>query len=330
MPPLTKPSGARTVPTFTGDIGPDELGATLIHEHVFVGHQELDLNFPHPEWDEETAIEAAVEGFRRLYALGVRSVVDLTVPGLGRDAARVQRVASRSPVNLIASTGYYTAGGLPHYFRTHRPGGPVDIPEPLEELFLRDIREGIAGTGIRAGMLKVYSDAKGITPDDARVFGAAASAHLQTGVPITTHSDSASRGGKDQQELLQRLGVPLERVIIGHAGDSPELDYLMELADAGSTLGFDRFGMEHTATDEQRISTLLALLQRGYADRIVLSHDAAFFSRITPPSWRSRMVPHWHIENLHTRILPRLRTCGVSEAVLETILVHNTKRLLAG
>ena len=320
---------SRTIPTFTGDIGPEELGTTLIHEHVFVGHQELDLNFPHPEWDEEQAVDQAVAGFQRLYALGVRTVVDLTVPGLGRDAARVQRVAARSPVHLVASTGYYTAGGLPHYFRTHRPGGPVDVPEPLEELFLRDIREGIAGTGVRAGMLKVYSDADGMTPDATRVFAAAAAAHLQTGVPITTHSDSASRGGLAQQELLRRLGVPLDRVVIGHAGDSVDLGYLMALADAGSTLGFDRFGMEHTASDEQRILTLCALLDRGYADRIVVSHDAAFFSRITPPSWRARVAPHWHMENLHTRILPQLEASGVPGAVLETLLIDNPRRLLS-
>lgn len=314
------------VPSYTGDIPAAELGTVLIHEHVFVGHQEL----PHPEWDEEQAIDAAVAGFERLYALGVRTVVDLTVPGLGRDAVRVHRVASRSPVRLVASTGYYTARGLPECFRTERRDGHLSSREPLEELFLRDIREGIAGTGVRAGMLKAYSDSSGMTPEAERVFTAVAAAHLLTGVPITTHSDSASRGGLQQQEILRRLGVPLERVVIGHAGDSKDLDYLMALADAGSTLGFDRFGMEHTAPDEQRLSILCALLSRGYADRIVLSHDAAFFSRITPPSWRAREAPHWNMENLHTRILPRLLAAGVSEAVLETLLVRNPGRLLLG
>lgn len=320
----------RTVPSVTGPVTPDRLGATLIHEHLFVGHPELDVNLPHPEWDEERFVDRAAALLARLHALGVRTIVDLTVPGLGRDVARVQRVARASPVRIVAATGYYTADGLPHFFRTHRPGGLVDVPDPLDELFLRDIREGIAGTDVRAGMIKVFSDEAGITPDDERVFAAAARAHLATDVPITTHSHAPSRGGLAQQALLRRLGVPLERVVIGHAGDSDDLDYLMELADAGSYLGFDRFGMEHTAPDEQRIRMLLALLGRGYADRIVLSHDAAVFSRITPPSWRARAAPHWHMENLHTRLLPRLRDEGVTETTIETMLVRNPRRILAG
>jgi len=322
--------GGRAVPSFTGDTAPEDLGTTLIHEHIFVGDPELDVNFPHPEWDEEASVEAAAAGLEQLHSLGVRTVVDLTVPGLGRNAARVAAVAARSRVRLVASTGYYTAAGLPLFFQTNRPGGLVDVEDPLEEMFLRDLREGIAGTGVRAGMLKVYSDARGITEHEHRVFAAAASAQLQTGVPITTHSDPSTRGGLEQQQLLRLLGVQLDRVVIGHAGDSGDLDYLMALADAGSTVGFDRFGMEHTASDEQRVGTLLALLDRGYADRIVLSHDAAFFSRVTPPSWRARKAPHWHMGNLHTRILPQLRARGVTEAVLAQMLVENPRRLLSG
>jgi len=320
----------RTLPTFTGGVSADELGETLIHEHVFVGSPELDRNLPHPEWDEQVAIEQAVAGFERLYDLGVRTVVDLTVPGLGRDVERVRLVAERVPINLIASTGYYTSDVLPQYFRTHGPGRLVGGPDPLIELFVGDIEQGIAGTGIRAGMLKVASDIEGITPDVERVFTAASVAHQQTGVPITTHSHAATAGGREQQRLLTRLGVPLDRVVIGHSGDSSDLDYLRELADNGSYLGFDRLGMEHMARDEDRIRTLLGLLELGYAERIVLSHDAAFFSRVTPPSWRAKSVPHWRMENIPLRILPRLRREGVSEDTIRMLMVDNPRRILSG
>jgi phosphotriesterase-related protein len=320
----------RTVPTFTGEVTAEELGTTLIHEHVFVGHPELDLNLPHPEWDEQEAIERAVAGFERLHGLGVRTVVDLTVPGLGRDVERVRRVADRVPVNLVAATGYYTSDVLPLYFRTHGPGRLVGGPDPLVELFIGDIEHGIAGTGIRAGMIKVASDIDGIPPDVERVFTAAAIAHQQTGIPITTHSHPASYGGREQQRLLRRLGVPLDRVVIGHSGDSGNLSYLRELADDGSFLGFDRFGMEHVRTDEERLRTLLALLELGYADRIVLSHDAAVFSRVTPPAWRARTVPNWHMENLPRRILPRLSEAGVDDALIHQLMVDNPRRVLCG
>ena len=130
------------VQTFRGPVAADDLGTTLIHEHVFVGHPELDLNLPHPEWSEDDAIEAAVAGLERLWDLGVRTVVDLTVLGLGRDVARVGRVAARTRVHLVASTGYYTADVLPAYFQTHGPGRLVGGPDPLVELFLARHRGG--------------------------------------------------------------------------------------------------------------------------------------------------------------------------------------------
>lgn len=321
---------APRVPTFTGEVDAGALGVALIHEHVFVRSPELDANMPHPEWDEDALVDRAVGLFHRLHDHGVRTVVDLTVPGLGRDVAPVARVAERVPVNIVAATGWYTADVLPHAIRMQGPGRLVDGPDPLIELFVGDIERGIAGTGIRAGMLKVVSDAEGITPDVERVFTAAAAAHLHTGVPITTHSHPASRGGLAQQELLRRLGVPLDRVVIGHSGDSTDIDYLRRLADEGSFLGFDRFGMSHVGSDDDRVHTLLALLELGYEDRIVLSHDAAVFSRVTPPSWRSRRAPQWHMEHLFTGILPQLRAAGVPDALIGRLTVDNPRRVLAG
>ena len=318
------------VPTFTGEIGADDLGLTLIHEHVFVGHQELDLNLPHPEWDEAAAIDTAVGGFAALHEVGVRTVVDLTVPGLGRDVARVREVARRSDVRLLAATGWYTADVLPAFFHTHGPAGSVGGEDPLETLFRGDIVAGIAGTGIRAAALKVVTDTPGFTPDVARVWRAAALVQRETGVPVFTHSHAPTRGGLEQQRVLGELGVPLDRVVIGHAGDSPDLDYLRELAAGGSYLGFDRFGMEHVAPDAQRIDTLLALLEEGLAHRIVLSHDAAFFSRVTPPSWRARVTPRWHMHTLFDDVLPRLRAAGVDDDQITTMLVDNPRAILAG
>ncbi len=160
-------------------------------------------------------------------------------------------------------------------------------------------------------MLKVMTDVDGITPDVARVMTAAAIAHSETGVPITTHSHPASRNGLVQQTFLGERGVPPDRIVIGHSGDSEDLDYLMELMDNGSTIGMDRFGMEHVLPDERRVRTLVALLEQGYADRIVISHDAAFYSHVTPPSWRARAAPRWRMDTISRSILPTLRDAGV-------------------
>ncbi|HET6626927.1 MAG TPA: hypothetical protein VFG63_11110 [Nocardioidaceae bacterium] len=318
----------REVQTFRGPLAADQLGMTLIHEHVFVGHPELDLNLPHPEWDEAAAFERAVAGFHRLWDLGVRTVVDLTVLGLGRDVRRVAEVARRIPVNLLASTGYYTADVLPAFFHTHGPGLLVDGPDPLEELFVRDIEQGIAGTEVRAAMLKVVTDRPGMTTDVQRVMAAAAVAHQQTGVPITTHTHAPSGNGRDQLEFFRRHGVAADRLIIGHSGDTEDLDYLRELLDEGANLGMDRFGMEHVLPDDRRVAIVLRLVELGYTKQLVLSHDAAYFSRVTPPAWRAEHVPHWNMENISRRIVPQLLAGGASEDDIEQMLVRNPRRLL--
>ena len=196
------------------------------------------------------------------------------------------------------------------------------------ELFLRDIEVGIAGTGVRAGMLKVVTDRQGLTPDVQRVMEAAATAHRRTGVPITTHTHARSRNGRDQLAFLTERGVAANRIVIGHCGDSEDLDYLRELMDGGAYIGMDRFGMEHVLPDGQRIATVLALLAEGYADRMVLSHDAAFFSRVTPPSWRAAHAPHWNMENLRRRILPALLDGGATQEQVHQLMVVNPARLL--
>jgi phosphotriesterase-related protein len=148
----------------------------------------------------------------------------------------------------------------------------------------------IAGTGIRAGLLKVVTDAPGRTEDIARVMSAAAVVHAETGVPITTHSNPHLRNGLDQARFLLERGARPDHLVIGHSGDSDDLDYLLALLDLGVTLGFARFGMAHTGSDEQRAAMVLELLERGHARQLLLSHDSAYFSRVTPPSWRRSSI----------------------------------------
>jgi phosphotriesterase-related protein len=308
----------------------DRLGATLIHEHIFVRNPELEQNLPDGEWEPSWAVETAVQSLNDLHERGIHTVVDLTVPGLGRDVRLVARVAERVSVNIIAATGWYTPNVLPAYFQFHGPGRMIDGVDPLVALFLADIRQGIAGGSVRAGMLKVMTDEEGLTPDVTRVLSAAAIVHQETRVTITTHSHPALRNGLAQQAFLRERGVAAERIIIGHSGDSEDIPYLRELMDNGSTIGMDRFGMEHVLSDDRRVQTVVALLELGYADRMVLSHDAAYYSHVTPPSWRSISAPRWRMDTISRRIIPMLRDSGVSSAELEQMLVINPRRLLEG
>lgn len=316
------------VSTYLGPRSASDLGVTLMHEHIFVRNPELELSMAFAEWDEDKRVEEAVAGLTALAALGIETVVDLTVPGLGRDARLVGRVAAKAPLNLIAATGWYGASVLPPFFQFHGPDRLISGVEPLVELFISDITVGIGQTGVRAGMIKVMSSERGMTPDEARVMAAAAEAAQATGVSVTTHSAPRTGNGIEQQAFLRQHGLSAERLVIGHSGDTDDIDYLRRLMDAGSTIGFDRFGMAHVFDDDRRIATLLTLLGLGYADRIVLSHDAAYYSHVTPPSWRTLATPNWRVDHLSRTVIPRLRSCGVSASALDQMLIHNPRRLL--
>ena len=172
-------------------------------------------------------------------------------------------------------------------------------------------------------MIKVMSGAAGVTGDVAAVMSAAAIAHRQTGVTITTHSEPGVRNGLEQQAYLVQRGVAPTRIIVGHAGDSADLAYLRAIMDRGSTIGIDRFGMEHMQSDERRVDTVVGLVEMGYAepDRPVFETRPCT-SHVTPPSWRAAHAPRWEIQHLSRRVLPVLRRRGVSSADLERMLVR--------
>lgn len=317
------------VETVRGPVDTKDLGATLMHEHIFVKNPELEQNYPNPEWDEEVVLKTAQDGLQTLYAKGISTIVDLTVMGLGRFIPRIQRLAADVDINIIVATGYYTANVLPAYFLRHGPGRTIDVPEPLEQMFIRDITHGIADTGVKAAIIKVVVDKEGITPDVERVLSAAARAQQETGAPITTHTNAAHRTGLLQQEFFKERGVDLGNVIIGHSGDTTDLDYLKKLIDNGSILGLDRFGMNSILPETDRIDTVVKLIELGFTDRITLSHDAGYWSINSEPSVRRAQSPEWTHENISDRVLPELRRRGVGEDTIRQIMVDNPARIFA-
>ncbi|MCB0944150.1 MAG: phosphotriesterase, partial [Mycobacterium sp.] len=218
-----------TVQTARGPIPTTDLGVVLMHEHVFVLSPEIIANYPEG-WGDEAAREAdAVEKLNALKAVGVDTIVDPTVIGLGRYIPRIQRVAAQTDLQIVVATGVYTYNDVPMYFHFTGPGTGMGGPETMTDLFVRDITEGIAGTGVKAAILKCATDEPGVTPGVERVLRAVAQAHVRTGVPITTHTHAGTRRGLEQQRIFAEEGVDLTRVIIGHSGDTTDLDYLEEL-----------------------------------------------------------------------------------------------------
>ena len=271
--------------------------------------------------------EDAIVRLNELKARGVDTIVDLTVIGLGRYIPRIAQIAAATDLNIVVATGLYTYNDIPMYYHFQGPGTALQGPEPMTELFVRDITEGIAGTGIKAAILKCATDEPGVTPGVERVLRAVAQAHRRTGVPISTHTHAASRRGLEQQRIFAEEGVDLTRVVIGHSGDSTDLDYLEELIAAGSYLGMDRFGADVYLPTPERVDTVVRMCERGHADKMVLSHDASCFIDWLPEEAVPVVLPNWHYLHIHNDVLPALRERGVTEEQITTMLVDNPRRI---
>jgi phosphotriesterase-related protein len=311
------------VMTVTGPIDGSRLGPTLMHEHVFALYSDLHNEYG---WDEETAVGQATAILADVLTAGIRTIVDMTVWGLGRDVRRLERLSRSTGLAIVAATGLYTFGDLPNFFRGGRAWTSEDF---MADWFVRELTEGVADTGIRPAVLKLVIDDAPANDAVRYIAGQVARAHLRTGAPIITHSHAPSRSGLEQQRLLAEQGVDLADVVIGHAGDSADLDYLQRMLDAGSWLGMDRFGHRPSAPLDQRVDTVVALVERGYASRLVLSHDANVHSDSVPDEIRHKPpFDEWNFRTIPDRVLPMLRERGVSEDDIRLMMVDNPRAIL--
>jgi phosphotriesterase-related protein len=298
-----------------------------MHEHIFVLSPDVQQNYP-DEWGrEEDRISDAVSQLKAVAAQGVRTIVDPTVIGLGRYIPRIQEIAEKVPeLNIIVATGCYTYDQVPFFFHYRGPALRPKVPEPMVEMFVSDITQGIAGTGVKAAFLKCAIDRQGLTKDVARVMRAVGIAHRRTGAPITVHTHPGSHAGLEVKKLLcDSEGVDATRVVLGHSGDSDDVDHLSELAEMGFILGMDRFGINVATTFEARCDTVIELCRRGYASRMVLSHDAACYIDWIDPDVKAAMT-QWNYLHIHDDVLPYLREHGVGEDQIETMLVETPRR----
>jgi len=316
-----------TVQTARGPVDTAQLGATLMHEHIFVLSPEIMQNYPETWGDEDQRVNDAVRRLNELHSRGVKSVVDLTVIGLGRYIPRIARVAEKTSINIVVATGIYTYNDIPFYFHFRGPGTPMGGPEIMVDMFVRDIEQGVAGTNIQAAILKCATDAPGLTPGVERVLRAVAQAHRKTGVPISTHTHAGKRRGLEQQRVFSEEGVDLSRVVIGHSGDTTDISYLEELIANGSYLGMDRFGIDSILPFEDRVKTVAELCKRGHAGKLVLSHDAACFNDWLPERDLPAVLPRWHFLHIHNDVIPALKNAGVTDQQIHTMLVENPRAI---
>lgn len=314
------------VNTVLGPIDSSALGFTLVHEHLLIGWAgwQWDNQFT---FDRAEAMARSVDRLQELKALGVRTFVDPCPMDIGRDPEFMAEASQRSGMTIIGSTGlYHEEFGIPAYYH-----GLSE--EQIAEIFVADLTEGMAHTGIKAGIIKTATTAGKVTDQEAKAHRAAGRAQVATGAPIITHTDEKGPMGLAQLDLFESRGVRMDRVAIGHSCGNGMIPYLLAVLDRGAWLSFDRFGFGISASDEVRIAALMALISTGHADRVMLSHDsvACILSRgFLPPPEIAKALENWHPAHLIKNIFPRLRAIGVSDDTIRTMMVDNPRRYFEG
>jgi phosphotriesterase-related protein len=321
-----------TINTVTGTCKPEDLGFTLIHEHLTAGLPGFEYD-PHP-FDRKAAIADCSAKLSELKDLGVRGFVDPCPMELGRDPVFAAEVSDKSGLHVVMATGLYNeALGIPVHFRL------MDV-DGIAEIYEQELTKGIGSTDIKAGIIKVATGGiPGVTPPGAGVSAqehktliAAAKAHKATGAPILVHNSEHEPYGREVLDVFESEGVDFNRVLIGHADGLGDMKYHFDILDRGAWLGFDRFGLEAIASDKLRLACLIGLLTVGY-DRIMLSQDHVNCWLGKQGDAIGNMIkasPNWNYTHVCRNIIPWLKDHGVEEATIQKLMVDNPRNYVAG
>lgn len=303
-----------TVHTVTGPIDPSSLGVTYVHEHMLCNAPPamqatsggIDLLL-----DDEDASSAELELFKQA---GGSAVIDLTCKEYGRDIEGLQRLSQRTGIHLVAATGHIMEG----YWT-----GVLDIASrddnDLVDEMVQDLTEGLDGTSICAGVIKVGSSKDKVTVDEERMIRAAVEAQRQTGAPISTHT-SAGTMGPAQAEIFLDAKADMDHVIIGHLDRNLVWADHLAVARSGARMGYDCISKEHYQPDSRRVDFIKRMCEAGFADRICFSGDLARRSYLTSYGGGPGMT------YILWRFVPWLRQEGVTDEQVHRFLVDNPAR----
>ncbi len=306
------------VQTVLGPIDPADLGWVLPHEHTAIALWHIPTRWDY--WELRRDRPVIVEELTAFRAAGGGTLVDLTLDGVGRDPTWLADLARATGLHLVMGSGWYRGAHYPAEALIDRR-----TVDDLADVIVRDATVGVGESGIRAGIIgEIGTDKPWLSAQEERVHRAAARAARRTGLAITTHGVQ-STVGLDQLDVFASEGADLTRVVIGHADSNPSPDYHLAIADRGATVEFDFIGMTFSARDRhgegQIVDNLRALLDRGHAERIVLSQDVCHDSQLKRYGGNGYTY-------LAETFLPRLREAGVSDADIRTITIDNPRRLL--
>ncbi|RZV50419.1 MAG: phosphotriesterase [Pseudomonadales bacterium] len=315
----------KTINTVLGPISPNDMGFTLMHEHLQVGSSGLYSS--HPDLFGEDREEKAIECLKKAKAEGVDTIIDATTFDLGRNAQLLALASRESGVNIVNVTGWWL--DVPRYLHG------VSANQMARE-FISDIEEGFRGTDVRAGILKCAADSDGVTPDLEVMARAVSRAHLHTGLPIMVHSFPTGHVARRQIEIFREEGVDLSKVKIDHSNDTTDLEYLTWILDQGCHLGLDRYPGK-LVSPKMRTITLKNLIDAGYEDQLFPSHDCVclFPLKENPDGTlpKEHELTHHNPDQylyMKRHVIPSLLEMGVSDRTIEKLFIDNPRKFFGG
>ncbi|HIG44306.1 MAG: phosphotriesterase-related protein [bacterium] len=313
------------VNTVLGPIETDELGFTLMHEHVMVSASGLYESYPDLLGQERE--ERAIQTLKNAKAEGIDTIVDATTFDLGRNTELLVKASRESGVNIINVTGWWL--DVPRFIHG------VSANQMARE-FIKDVEEGFRGTDIKAGLLKCAADFEGVTEQLEVMARGVARAHNATGLPIMVHSYPTGHVARQQIKIFKEEGVDLTRVKIDHSNDTTDIEYLKWILDQGCYLGLDRYPGRYVSP-HMRTVTLKNLIDAGFADRLCPSHDCICLAVLKENPDGTMPMEHEfarHNEDqylyIKRQVIPELLEMGIDEATVRSLFVDNPRRFFSG
>lgn len=302
------------VNTVKGEINVESLGSTLCHEHVACVSPFMRAAFGDGWMDRNKTLEAAAALLKQVKeTCGIDSVIDGTPLDLGRDAELIAEASELSGVNIVISTGLYCVEDAfiaGEYARKS--------PEFLAEFFIRECESGVRGCGIKPGILKCATGVYGVTDKNRIALETMAIVQKRTGLPLFAHNSHNNKTAFPQLEVLKNAGADLHKVIVGHASDSRDPDYLEELLKKGCYLGFDRI---YSGCYAEQAATMAELMRRGYGDKLLVSHDYYGYCDIGEAIYYGGGDRDMTV--VGTKLFPELIRLGISDAEISKLTREN-------
>jgi phosphotriesterase-related protein len=316
------------IATVTGAVQADQLGKTLMHEHLIAGLSGWELDNQAPRHKRADIIKLCVDRVQELQAAGYKTLIDPCPNDLGRDVGIMGEVGARTGFNIICSTGFYNQEMGGNAYWQVRSTWDKDFVDRVADVMIRELTDGAGDEGIKPGIIKLASSHLPMTDYEKKLFAAGAKAAVATNTPITTHTEAIL--GDQQLDYLTSHGVPANRIVIGHCCGSSDHHYHMDLIGKGAYIGFDRFGIESIRPDEGRAESLLQIIRAGGTKGVVISHDSVWCMRgeMIPANMAAAMseAPL----RFERQIVPKLLAAGAAKQDIDAMLVDNPRRYFAG